>query len=79
MEPSRELREDRMLGVGGDTLDHQLMVGDAEGQRGAIAKQVARAASHRGGGGRERGMALGVHGVLVQGNGQLDEEFTELA
>ncbi len=68
-----------LLRVGGHPLDDQLMTRDPEGEDFVAPHQAQGLARHRLGGGPERWMAEGIHRVLVQGDGKLDEEVVDLA
>ena len=79
MQASRQLGEDRVARIGGHAFDHELVARDPERKRGPVLQQCVGASQHTRGGGRQRRVVLGIHGVLVEGDRQLDEEFTELA
>ena len=68
----------RVLGVGRDAFDDQLMPRDAKGNQGAIAQQALHLPRHPLGRGPERGVAQGIHRVLVQRDRQLDQQLGEL-
>ena len=79
VQPPRELPEHGMLGVGSHTLDHELVAGHAEGDRRSILEQQRRAPGQPRRRRRERRVPFGIHGVLVHGDRQLDQEIGEVA
>ena len=79
MQPLGELAQHRMLRVGGDPLDDKLPAGDAQRQGRAVLEQQRRSPGHARSRRRQRRVALGIHGVLVEGDGQLDQEIGEVA
>jgi len=79
MQPAGELPEDGVLGIGRHPLDHQLVAGHAEGDRRSILEQQPGAPGHsrrRRGEGR---VPLGIHGVFMERDRQLDQEIGEVA
>jgi len=78
VQPAGELAQHRVLGVRRHAFDHQLMARHAERHARSLLEQQARPAGHGGGGGRERRVALGVHGMFVEGDGQLDQEVRQI-
>ena len=79
VQPGGELGQHRVLRIGGDALDHQLLPRDAERECGAVFEQEPGAPGHARGRRRQRGMALRIHGVLVQRDRKLDQEVREVA
>ena len=79
VQPLGQATQDRLVGIGGDPLDNQLLTRDAEGKRCAILQQPVRAKGHRRRGWPERWMTARVHCVFVQRYRQLDQEFPEIA
>ena len=61
-----EAAQDRLVRVGGDAVDDQLVARDAKRKGGTILEQPLGTLGHTGGGGTERGMPGGVHRVLVE-------------
>jgi hypothetical protein len=74
-----QLTQHRMFGVGGDALDDELIAGDAERQRGAVAQQARRSIDNRRCGRVERGVIARIHRVFVQRDGQFDQKIREVA
>ncbi|PYP37189.1 MAG: hypothetical protein DMD46_06215 [Gemmatimonadetes bacterium] len=79
VEAPGELGQDGVGGVGRHPLDHQLVTRDAERHRRSVHHQLLHAARHPGRRRRQRRMAFGIHGVLVQGDGEFDQEIGEVA
>src|SRR5438093_1422862 len=78
VQPARELPEHWMLGIGGHTLDHELVAGHTEGHRRSILKQQRGAPGHSRRRRRERWVSFGIHGMLVQRDRQLNQEIGEV-
>src|SRR5713226_10513303 len=68
-----------MLGVGGDPFNDELAPRHAEGERRPVSQQRGGAADHARSRRLEGRMALGIHGVLVERDRELDKEFPQLA
>jgi hypothetical protein len=75
VQPTGELRQEGVLGIGSDPFDHELLPGDAQGEGGSFLEEVLRPPRYPSCGGCEGGMPLRIHGVLVEGDRQLDEEI----
>ena len=79
MQPSRELRQQRVLRIGRDALDDELLASHTQRQRRALFEQMFGSAGGGRGGGGERRVALRVHRVLVEGNRELDQKIGQLS
>jgi hypothetical protein len=78
MKPPRQVTEDRMTRVGCDPVDDELAGSHPDGQ-GVSLPEEFRQAFRNGRGGRLQGrMSRGIHIEPVNGNGQLDQELSEL-
>ena len=79
VQPLGEPAQHRVLGVGRDAFDDQLLPRHAERDQIAVAEQALDVPGDASGRGPEGRMPLRVHRVLVQRDGQLDEELGEVA
>jgi len=79
MQTTGELGKEGVLCVGGDTFDDELLARHAQRERRAFLEQVLGTPGHPRRGGRERGVPLRIHRVLVQRDGQLDKEVGQLS
>ena len=66
-------------GIGGDALDDELVPGHAKRYALAVLQEAAGPTHHRPRRGLERRVTRGVHRMLMQCNGEIDEELAELA
>ena len=72
-----QLFENRVEGVGRDTLDDQLATGDADRKRLAVAnEQGSNAIGDAVDGHIEQRVTAGIYRVLVKGDRQLDQEVS---
>ncbi len=79
MQPARELPQHGMLGIGSDTLDHELIAGHAERDRSSILQQQPGAPGYAGRRRSERRVSFGIHGVFMERDRELDQEIGEIA
>src|SRR5206468_222840 len=75
VESAGELRQQGVLRISGNALDHELLPRNAQREGGSFLKELLGPSCHPRGGGGEQGVPLRVHGVLVEGDRQLDEEI----
>jgi len=78
MQRLRETAQDRLVGVGRDAVDDQLVARDAECEGRAILEQPFCALGHTGGCGFKGGMPDRVYGVLMKRDRELDEKRAQL-
>ena len=80
VESLRQLLEDRIQGIGRNSFDDQLPAGNADGKRIAVPGEQRRHSGrdtvHRD---IQQGMARRINRVLVERDGQLDQEVRQLA
>ena len=79
MESLGELLEQRVVRIGGDTLDDELAPRDAERQHRALGEEPPQGARHRVGGAFEQRVSGRIDRVLVHRDRQLDEKVPKLA
>ena len=66
MQPLGEIPEEVVLGVRGDAVDHELLVGDADGELPGPFEQWSESLQHAAFGGREGWMSARVHRAPMQ-------------
>ncbi len=71
----RELGQQRVLGIGSDALDHELLPRYAQREGGPLLQELLGPTRHARGRGSEGGMALRIHGMFVERDRQLDEKI----
>ena len=79
VEPLGQAAEDRMIGVGRDAVDDQLAQSDSEHQDRPRLEQPPGSTRDGGGGGLQRRVPARVHCMLLHGNGELHQEFAQVA
>jgi len=79
MQSPGELGQQRVLRVRGNAFNDELLPRDPQRERGAIFEQTLRAPRHPPRRRSERGVSLRIHRVLVERDGQLDEEVGQLS
>src|SRR4051794_36975079 len=79
VEPVRQIPQKRVARIGGHVLDNQAMAGDAQTDGLAGLEESGHAANEAVGGVLEVGMAGRVHRTLMQNDGKLDQEISELS
>ena len=75
VQPRRQITEHGIGVVGCDAFDDKLIARHAERQGGASFQEPAQPVAHTGCGWRERRMTGRIHGMLVDGERQLDQEI----
>src|SRR5687768_15261010 len=79
VEPDGEVAEKGVAGIGGDAVNDQVAVSDAEGQRAPCRDQRLQPVHETLGGMPELGMPVRVHRAVVEHDRELDEEVGQLA
>ncbi len=72
-----ELGEQRVFRICGDPFDHELVARDAQRERGAFFEQVLGPSGDAERRRLQRGVPLGIHRVLMEGDGKIDQEVGE--
>ena len=78
MQQVREGPQDGVAPVGGEALHHQAVACNANGNHRTVLEQPVDAAGQDFEGGQQGRMAGGVHRRPMQGNGEIQEELTDL-
>ncbi len=79
MQPVREVAEHRVLRIGRDTFDQQLISGNTKQQSGTLIKQRVEPEGNRIYRRSQQGVTLGIGAVLVQRDGELDQKYRKVA
>ena len=79
MESPREIAQKGVLGIGCNALDDEPVPGNPECQAATLLEQPFEPYCHALGSRPQRRVAAGVHGVLVECDGKLDEKIGQLA
>src|SRR3954468_2873578 len=78
MQAVGELGEQGIFGISGEALDYELLARYPQRQRGPLLQEVLRTPGDARRRGVQRRMALRVHGVLMEGNRELNKEVCQL-
>ena len=79
MQPTSELGKERILHIRRHAFDDELLPGNTEREGAPTFEKMLGAAGDTGRGRGKRGVPLRIHRVLVEGNGELDKEISQLS